>query len=211
MIYPVHQTAYEIFEDSFTVQNFNVVSDDSEGDLWWTPRINLAALLCKMKRGSIFVYTQIPILITIYHIRIYQRVIQTLQRFTSEYFSSLDYNPNTTGGLSTTHKRYMIFPTQFIVNNHAHEFWFKNFSDGFPINLSWYTWSSLILAVKHMKCVFFIFNDNYLTLSHSAMIAKSLLAPSWKIMALEPLEIRLVSSANNTGSVFLLTIQRSFI
>ena len=67
----------------------------------------------------------------------------------------------------------------------------------------------LLLAEKHMKCVFFIFDDNLLTLSHSAMIAKSLLTPSWRLMALEPLKNRLVSSANNTGSVLLHTIQRS--
>ena len=48
-----------------------------------------------------------------------------------EYFSSLDYNPYATSNLST-HKWYMIFPTQLVVNNHTQEFWFINFSnDGY--------------------------------------------------------------------------------
>ena len=51
-----------------------------------------------------------------------------------EYFSSLDYNPYTTSNLST-HKWYMIFPTQFVVNNHTQEFWLINFSKDFPVNL----------------------------------------------------------------------------
>ena len=54
-----------------------------------------------------------------------------------------------------------------------------------------------------MKCAFFIFNDNLLTLSHTAMIANSLLTPSWRLMALVPIENRLVSSANKTGSVLI--------
>ena len=65
---------------------------------------------------------------------------------------------------------------------------------------------ALFIAEKHMNCVFFIVKDNIFTLSHSAMIAKSLLTPSWRLMALEPLENKLVSSANNTGSSFLHTI-----
>ena len=39
-----------------------------------------------------------------------------------EYFSSLDYNPDTTSDFSTQ-KWNMIFPTQFVVNNHIQEFW----------------------------------------------------------------------------------------
>ena len=60
-----------------------------------------------------------------------------------------------------------------------------------------------------MKCAF-MFKDNLLTLSHSAMIAK-LLNLSWRIMTLQLLENRLVSSVNNAGSVFLHIIPRSFI
>ena len=51
-----------------------------------------------------------------------------------EYFSSLDYNPDTTSYIST-HKWYMIFPTQFAVNNQTQEFYFINFYNDFPVNL----------------------------------------------------------------------------
>ena len=75
-----------------------------------------------------------PSLITIYLVRIYRRVIQIPQRFNAECLSSLDYNPDTTSDLSA-HLWYIIFPTQFIVNNHTQDFWFKNLSDGLSINL----------------------------------------------------------------------------
>ena len=55
---------------------------------------------------------------------IYERVIHILQKFFAEYFSSLDYNPNSKSDIST-HKWYMICPTQFSVNNHTQEFLFK--------------------------------------------------------------------------------------
>ena len=66
-------------------------------------------------------------------------------------------------------------------------------------------------AEKHMQCVFFMFNDNLFALSHSVIIARLLLTPSWMPVASRPLENRLVSSANSTGMVFLQTVQRSLI
>ena len=107
--------------------------------LWWRPVVNTkynpnSPFLQNEKGLYICFIRRSPNLITIHHIRIYERVIQTPQRFIVEYFSSFDYNPNTTSDLFT-HKRFINFPTQFIVNNYTQEFWFKNFSDGFPINL----------------------------------------------------------------------------
>ena len=40
----------------------------------------------------------------------------------------------------------MIFPNQFIVDNHPQEILFKNFSNGFSINLKRYTWSNIIFS-----------------------------------------------------------------
>ena len=100
------------------LKKFNV-NNGPEGDLGWTTRIILTAAFCKINKGSIFVlHTDSQNLITIYHVRIFESVAQTFQRFTTEYFAILDYNPYTTSDLST-HKWYMIFPTQFTVNNHT--------------------------------------------------------------------------------------------
>ena len=98
-------------------KTFNVINNGCDVDLGWTPRIILTAFFCKMKKGSCICFIRrSPNLITICHIRIYERATQTLQRFTAEYFSSLDYNPETTSALFT-HQRYMNFPTQFILRN----------------------------------------------------------------------------------------------
>ena len=51
-----------------------------------------------------------------------------------EVLFSLDYSPDITRDLST-HKWYIIFPTQFIVTIHTQEFEFIIFSKCFPINL----------------------------------------------------------------------------
>ena len=110
--------------------NFNVVNNGSEGDIGEI----LTALSCKMWGFYICFTRRSPNLITIYHVRIYEWVIEIFQTFTTKFFFSLDYNPDTTRDLST-HKWYIIFPTQFIVNNHTQKFGFINFSNGFPINL----------------------------------------------------------------------------
>ena len=141
-------------------------------------------------------------MITIYHVMIYERVIHIRQRFSTEYFSSLDYNLCSKSDLST-HKWYMICPTQFSVNKHTQEFLFKNFSNSFPVNLYIYIHGVvLFLAEKHLKCAFVMVIDSLLTWKHWKRIAKSLVTSSWRLMASEPLENKLVSSVNNTGSVF---------
>ena len=53
-----------------------------------------------MKRCSVFVVYADP-QTSMHHVRIYERVIQTLHRFTAEYFLSLDYNPDRMSDLST--------------------------------------------------------------------------------------------------------------
>ena len=84
------------------------------------------------------------------------KVKQIFQRFIAEYFSSLDYNPDTASDLST-HKWYIIFPTQFIVNNHNHFFLFINFSNDFPINLLRYTRKNITFSwEKHEMCLLYI-------------------------------------------------------
>ena len=109
----------------------------------------------------------------------------------------------------------MIFPTQFIVNNHTQEFWFKNFSDGFPINCSDIHWLALFLAEKHMKYVFVIFKDTLLTFSYSAMIAKSLLIiidpiletndirTTWKQVGVTSEQHRFSIFAHNTQIIYI--------
>ena len=135
-------------------KNFNVVNNGSECDLGWTPRIILAVLFLQNEKGFYICFMRRSLnFITIYHVRIYERV--------------------------------MASPS-ICIDIHG---------------------VVLFLAENHMKCVFYIFKDNLLTLSHS-MIVKSLLTPSWRLMALDN---RLVSSANNTSAVFLHTIQRSLI
>ena len=91
MIYPIHQTAYEIFEYIFTVQ----ILQCSQKWLRWRPGVNTennpnSPFLQNENGFYICFIRRSPNLITIYQIRIYERVIQTLQRFTPEYFSNLD-------------------------------------------------------------------------------------------------------------------------
>ena len=109
-----------------------------------------------------------PNLITLYHVRIYEWVIQTFQRFTTGFFSSLDYHPDTTNDLST-HKWQKIFPTQYIVNNHTQEFWYIKLFTVIVSSSDIYV-LDLYSAEEHIRCVFFILNDNLSTLSHSPMI-----------------------------------------
>ena len=207
MIYTIHQTAYEVFEDIFTVQKLQC----SKQRLWKKPGVNnLNSPFMQNETGFyIYLIRRTSNLITIYHIRIYERLLQTLQRFTGKYFSSLDYNPDTTRDHST-HKRYMTFRTHLLAITILKYFDLKTSAMASPSIDNNIHGAVLFSAEKHMKCVFFIFKDNSLTLGHSAMIAKSLLTPSWRLMALEPVENGLVSSANNTGSVCLHTIHRSF-
>ena len=81
-----------IFEDIFTVQTLQC----SKQRLWGRPGVNTennpySPFLQNEKRFYIWFICKSPTLITIYHVRIYERVRQTLQRFTVEYFSSLDF------------------------------------------------------------------------------------------------------------------------
>ena len=122
------------------LRNSNVINKGSDRDLGWTPRIILITLFCKISRGSIFFYTQIPKLDYIISCKDIWISSTTYHRFTMDYFSSLDYNPYATSNLST-HKWYMIYPTQFVVNNHTQEFWYINFSKGFP-SICRFTWTS---------------------------------------------------------------------
>ena len=140
----------------------------------------------------------------------YDRVIQTLQRFTAEYFSSLDYNPDTTSDLST-HKDIWSFQLNLLSIITPKNFDLKTSVMASPSICSYIHGVVLFLAEKHMKCVFFIFKDNLLTLSHSCNYSQIIIDPILETNALEPLENMLVSSANNPGSVFLHAIQRSFI
>ena len=128
-----------------------------------------------------------------------------------QQFSSLEYDSYTTSNFSA-YKGYMILPIQFRVNNYTQKFCIIYLSNRFAINLYCQGWFRLIFfTVKHIKCVFFIFNESLLTLSHSAIVSKSLLTPSCNLLGSCPLENRLVSSANSTGVVYLQILHRSFI